>query len=197
MCSVFLTTHTLHFPAQGKTDGNTGISQKTARRHVVAGNISPETRAERGKWDLTIAMHSRWSTHSLACSLLCGGVNKVVMLLSNSLSWYSSILEYKCESKHWGKRVGYVHLGLTALFTIRGDPDHIMSVTMWPKSVHLSNPQEMPVTIVTDNCYIPIHHFFYVLKICTNFMKKKYMHTFECVAEEYVSFMTQYHAIIA
>lgn len=42
-------------------------------------------------------------THSLACSLLCGGVNKIVMLLSNSMSWYSSILEYKCESKHWDK----------------------------------------------------------------------------------------------
>ncbi len=55
----------------------------------------------------------------------------------------------------------------------------------------------MPVTIVTDNCSIPIQHFFYVLKICAHFVKKKYMHTFECVAEEYVSFRTHYHAIIA
>lgn len=68
--------HTLHFPAQGKTDGNMGISQKTAlRRHVVAGNISPETGAERGKWDLTTADDPH--THSFACSLLCGGVNKL------------------------------------------------------------------------------------------------------------------------
>lgn len=136
MCSIFLTTQTFlttHFPAQGKTDRNTGLSQKTAlRRHVMEYLPRDKSRARQVGSDHSHAQQMI-HTHSLACSLLCGGVNKMVMLLSNSLSQYSSILKYKCESKHWDKCVGYVHLGLTALFTIKGDPDHIMSVTMQPK----------------------------------------------------------------